>query len=157
MTDRDYRYPCKTKAIRDDFKAHVARGSVLPGVDFACDTGDDVYAISDGRVIQADNNPKQVRGINIIIKHPDGVESHYLHLSKLLVRVGSRVKMGDHIAESGNTGTTSTGAHLHFALKRNGRCVDPMPLFKREAKERKAEKAAAEVPTVEPVAEVVPE
>jgi murein DD-endopeptidase MepM/ murein hydrolase activator NlpD len=160
MTDRDYRYPCKTKQVRDNFKAHVARGSGLPGIDFACDTGDDVFAISDGRVIQADKNAKQVRGINIIIKHPNGLESHYLHLSKILVRVGSRVKMGDHIAESGNTGTTSTGAHLHFALKRNGRCIDPMPLFKREAKERRVEKAAAAAVVVEvvtPTPEVIPE
>jgi len=146
MPDRDYVYPAKTKSVRDDFKAHVKRGSVLPGVDFACDEGDNVFATSVGRVIQADPNPRQVRGINIIIRHPDGVESHYLHLSKLLVRVGSRVKMGQHIAESGNTGTTTTGPHLHFTMKRHGRCFDPLPLLKREAKEAKKEKAVEVVP-----------
>lgn len=148
MTDVDWIYPAKNKQVRDDYQAHVKRGSVLPGLDFACDTGDEVYAINDGRVIQADGNPKQVRGINIIIKHGP-FESHYLHLSKLKVRVGSRVKRGDLIGLSGNTGTTSTGAHLHFAMKKNGKCFDPAPLLHRELVERKKERKAAKAALAE--------
>lgn len=146
MPDVDYVRPCKTRQTRDDFAAHVARGSVLPGLDFACNTGDDVYAAADGRVTLADSNADQVRGRNIIVKHRDGKETHYLHLSKLTVKKGDKVVAGQKIAESGNTGTTSTGAHLHFAIKdRDGMCIDPERLLRKELIEaRKERKAAAE-------------
>lgn len=153
MTDVDYVNPCKTHQIRDDFAAHVARGSVLPGLDFACDIGDAVFAAADGHVELADGNPNQVRGKNVIIRHKDGRETHYLHLSKVLLRNGQRVTAGEKIAESGNTGTTSTGPHLHFAmLDRNGKCIDPEKVLRRERKEARAEKQAAKVAA----AEVVP-
>lgn len=155
MTDVDYVRPCKTRETRDGFKAHVARGSVLPGLDYACDTGDKVFATADGKVIQADNNPNDVRGRSIQIRHPDGRRSHYLHLSELKVKNGDHVKAGELIALSGNTGTTSTGAHLHFAIQgRDGHCLDPENLLKKELiearKERKAVAKVAEVIAPEP-------
>jgi len=154
MIDVDYIRPCKTHEIRDDFKAHVARGSVLPGIDFGCNTGDKVWATADGHVILADGNANQVRGRNVIINHKDGKQSHYLHLSVVDVRNGQHVKAGEVIGKSGNTGTTSTGAHLHFAIKKHGECLDPEALLRRETKERRVEKrkkaaAVASVP-VEP-------
>jgi murein DD-endopeptidase MepM/ murein hydrolase activator NlpD len=152
MTDVDYHYPCKTHEIRDDFEAHVKRGSVLPGVDFACNTGDAVFAAADGHVALADGHADQERGRNIIMTHHDGRETHYLHLSKVLVRNGERVKVGDKIAESGNTGTTTTGAHLHFAVKlRGGKCIDPESLLRKDAaKRRKTKQMAAELIIPEP-------
>jgi murein DD-endopeptidase MepM/ murein hydrolase activator NlpD len=152
MTNVDYHFPCKTHEIRDDFAAHVKRGSVLPGDDFACNTGDDVFAAADGHVALADGHAEQVRGRNIIITHADGRETHYLHLSKVLVRNGQRVKQGEHIAESGNTGTTTTGAHLHFAIKgRNGKCIDPMEILRGDAQlRRKKAQKASEVIVPEP-------
>ena len=153
--DVDYIRPCKTREIRDDFEAHVKRGSVLPGVDYGCKTGDKVWATGDGVVVGCSNDPNQVRGKNVTIRHRDGKESHYLHLSKVSVRNGQRVKAGDVIGEAGNTGTTSTGAHLHFAIKKHGVCVDPAKLLRKERVEARKEKAAAEVPEVAP--EVVPE
>lgn len=153
MTKADYYYPCKTHAIRDDFKDHQARGSVLPGVDFACDTGDEVWASASGVVVLADGNPNQVRGKNVIIRHVDGNETHYLHLSKVEVRNGQRVKAKQRLGLAGNTGTTSTGSHLHFARKnRAGQCVNPMLEIKGDAVKRKAKKLAETVePSVAPV------
>ena len=158
--DVDYVRPCKTRETRDDFADHVARGSVLPGLDYGCNTGDEVYATATGMVVGSSNNANQVRGKNVTIKHRDGRESHYLHLSKVMVGNGSRVKAGDLIGLAGNTGTTSTGAHLHFAIKeRSGKCIDPAKLLRKELKEKRAEKAAAKLAAevVAPFAEVVPE
>ena len=155
MPDVDYIYPTKTKTIRDDFADHVKRGSVLPGIDLAANTGDKVWATANGVVALADANPKQVRGMNVIIRHRDGKESHYLHLSRVDVKNGQRVKARDIIGLAGNTGTTSTGAHLHFAIKKHGVCVDPAKLLKKEAKERRIAKAAelASVPVDVPIEE----
>ena len=145
MTRAEYRFPCKTKEIRDDFADHVARGSVLPGVDFACNTGDDVWAAADGVVALADNNANQVRGKNVIVRHKDGHETHYLHLSKVVVRNGQRVKSGQLLGEAGNTGTTSTGAHLHFARKdRAGRVMNPIPEIRKDIKAKREAKKLAE-------------
>lgn len=144
MPDVDYIYPTKTKTIRDNFADHVKRGSVLPGIDLAANTGDKVWATANGVVALADSNPKQVRGMNVIIRHRDGRESHYLHLSRVDVKKGERVKARDLIGLAGNTGTTSTGAHLHFAIRKDGVCIDPAKLLKREAKERRLEAATEE-------------
>lgn len=156
MPDVDYFRPCKTRETRDNFADHVKRGSVLPGLDYGCDTGDKVWATADGIVVACSNNANQVRGKNVIIRHKDGRKSHYLHLSKVNVSNGDRVKAKDVIGLSGNTGTTSTGAHLHFAIEdKSGKCVDPAKLLRKEVAERKTERAAAAV--VAEVPEVIPE
>ena len=64
-------------------------------------------------------------GYVIYIDHPDGRQTRYAHLSKILVKVGQKVTQGEKIALSGNTGITS-GPHLHFELLINGKQVDPM-------------------------------
>ena len=153
MTFVKYFRPCKTKTTRDDFKAHVARGSRMPGLDYACNTGDAIFATADGKIEVADKAANDTTGISITMKHPDGQKSHYLHLSKLLVKQGERVKRGDKIALSGNTGTTSTGAHLHFALQnKKGAYIDPKKFFTKNARDAKAIAAEA---AATPVAEVV--
>jgi murein DD-endopeptidase MepM/ murein hydrolase activator NlpD len=155
--DVDYIRPCKTRETRDNFADHVKRGSVLPGLDYGCNTGDEVYATARGIVVQCSNNANQVRGKNVTIKHRDGRISHYLHLSKVMVGNGQRIDAGHVIGHAGNTGTTSTGAHLHFAIQDgSGKCIDPAKLLRKELKEKRAEKAAA-LAVAEPVAEVVPE
>lgn len=125
-----YQRPCVTREVRDDFKDHQRRGSKLPGLDYACKTGDRVFATASGRVVGASDYANQVMGRHLILKHRDGRKSYYLHLSKLRVKVGDRVERGKVIALSGNTGTTTTGPHLHFSIKNVlGRCVDPAKIL----------------------------
>jgi murein DD-endopeptidase MepM/ murein hydrolase activator NlpD len=159
--DVDYVRPCKTREVRDNFDDHVKRGSKMPGLDYACKTGDKVFATAKGVVVSCSNNPDQVLGKNIAIRHGDGKISYYLHLSKPDVSNGQRVKAGEVIGLSGNTGTTSTGPHLHFAIRNaRGVFIDPAKLLRKELAEKRAEAAEAAAiipPVVEVVAEVIPE
>ncbi len=93
------------------------------GTDFAVPAGTPVYAPADGVVMVAE--PLAVRGNAIVIDHGWGVYSGYWHLSEFKVTPGQKVKQGDLIALSGNTGR-STGAHLHWDMRVNGYNVDAM-------------------------------
>ena len=64
-------------------------------------------------------------GYYIKIDHGNGLETMYLHCSKLLVSAGDHVTRGQTLAKSGATGMV-TGAHLHFVVKKNGSYVNPM-------------------------------
>ncbi len=93
------------------------------GVDWAVSTGTPVYASSGGTVVKASWGSGY--GNVVYINHPDGKQTRYGHLSKILVSVGQTVKQGDLIAKSGNTGV-STGPHLHFEILVNGSQVNPL-------------------------------
>ena len=150
--DVDYRRPCKTTDTNDNFQAHVARGSSIPGLDYNCATGTKVFASADGTVIVTDEVAKDGTGISIQIKHADGNHTMYLHLSKILVKKGQQVKCGDTIGLSGATGTTVTGPHLHFSIvDKHGKFIDPAKVLKKELIEaREEKKAAAEDAAVAP-------
>ena len=68
-------------------------------------------------------------GNYIVVRHRNRIESIYCHLSKFLLRPGDLVFAGDSIAVSGATGAV-TAPHLHFAIKENGKFIDPIPLLK---------------------------
>jgi len=92
------------------------------GIDWAVAKGTAVYASSGGKVTKAGWGSGY--GYVVYIQHPDGKETRYGHLSKVLVSPGQTVKQGDKIALSGNTGV-STGPHLHFEILVNGSQVNP--------------------------------
>lgn len=91
-------------------------------IDWATPTGSAVWASSGGTVSVA--GWQSGYGYVVYINHPDGNQTRYGHLSKILVSVGQKVKQGQKIALSGNTGR-STGPHLHFELRVNGNPVNP--------------------------------
>ena len=93
------------------------------GLDIANRIGTPVIAPADG--IVSDTGKDSAYGNVIVISHGFGINSRFLHLSKILVSPGQRVKRGDKIAEVGTTGK-STGPHLHYEVRVNGIPVNPV-------------------------------
>lgn len=93
------------------------------GIDWAVPRGTAVYASSGGTVTKAGWGSGY--GYVVYIRHPNGWETRYAHLNKVLVSAGQTVKQGQKIALSGNTGR-STGPHLHFEIRANGSAVNPL-------------------------------
>lgn len=93
------------------------------GVDIAVPVGSNVKAAANGKVIRS--GYMGAFGYGIVIDHGRGVTSWYGHNSRLLVKAGERVRQGQTIARSGNTGVT-TGPHVDFRIKVDGETVDPV-------------------------------
>ena len=93
------------------------------GVDWATPVGTAVSASAAGTVTRAGWGSGY--GYCVYIKHNDGRETRYGHLSKILVKAGQTVEQGEKIALSGNTGV-STGPHLHFEILVGGSQVNPL-------------------------------
>jgi murein DD-endopeptidase MepM/ murein hydrolase activator NlpD len=96
------------------------------GIDFTAPLGHGVYAAMDGRVSRSERG--RALGNFVAIDHGNGVETVYGHNSANLVRVGDVVRRGQIIARVGNTGH-STGPHVHFEVRIDGRQVNPMPML----------------------------
>ncbi|MGM9735509.1 MAG: M23 family metallopeptidase [Candidatus Cryptobacteroides sp.] len=94
-----------------------------PFIDITAPEGTVVKAVLDGTVISAGWNEET--GNSIQIQHSGDIVSIYRHNEKLLKKTGDKVTAGTPIALLGNTGTQTTGAHLHFELWHNGETVDP--------------------------------
>lgn len=98
------------------------------GIDYAAAPGTPIYASEDGWV--DGNTPDPVGGYKVTVKHPDGYQSRYLHMSKVSKKglSGGEVKRGDILGYVGTTGR-STGPHLHFGMRKDNRSVDPKQFF----------------------------
>lgn len=92
------------------------------GVDYAAPRGTPVRAVADGTVTLA--TMAGANGKIVKIRHAGGYESFYLHLSKILVRKGSRVSQSTVVGQVGSTGR-STGPHLDFRIKKHGKYLNP--------------------------------
>ncbi|MCL6601834.1 MAG: peptidoglycan DD-metalloendopeptidase family protein [Paenibacillus sp.] len=101
-------------------------GKVHTGVDFAVGQGTDIHAADSGTVLVAEWWSGY--GYCVIIDHGGGMWTLYGHIREggLKVKAGDSVARGEVIAESGSTGR-STGPHLHFEVRIDGKTVDPMP------------------------------
>jgi murein DD-endopeptidase MepM/ murein hydrolase activator NlpD len=95
------------------------------GIDFAAPTGTPVRAVGDGVVTR--RGWKNGNGNMVNIRHPNGYETMYNHLSRFgkNIAVGGRVKQKDIIGYVGSTGL-STGPHLDYRMKKNGRFINPL-------------------------------
>ncbi len=97
------------------------------GIDLKLQTGDTVYAAFSGRV-RLTNFERRGYGHYVILRHPNGLETVYGHLSKILVKPDQDVKVGEPIALGGNTGR-SFGSHLHFETRYMGTPINPAAIF----------------------------
>ena len=93
------------------------------GIDILVNNGEDIFAPGDGIVIKANN--RSGYGKTIEIDHGHGYTTLYAHLSKIKVKKGQRVKRGDLLGLSGETGRLATGPHLHYEVKHNGVHLNP--------------------------------
>lgn len=102
-------------------------GSPHSGVDVAGPIGAPVVAPADGVVTLAAPSPFTLEGNLVIIAHGMGLDSSFLHLSRIDVKVGDVVKQGQRIGAIGATGRAK-GAHLHWGMKWQAERIDPQPL-----------------------------
>ena len=97
------------------------------GVDLKAKTGTKVVSAREGVVSFAGRASGY--GKLIIIKHSDGYETRYAHLSQIDVKKGQKISQNQHIALSGATGRVS-GPHLHFEIRKNGKIENPLTYLK---------------------------
>ena len=124
---------CSTFVLPIDTMTYVTskygprRGRMHRGIDLKVWKGDTIRAAFDGRIrIRA--YERRGYGYYLVIRHPNGLETVYGHLSKFLVKVNDIVHAGEPIGLGGNTGR-STGSHLHFETRFLGQSLDPADLI----------------------------
>lgn len=98
------------------------------GTDFAAPVGTPVYAAANGVIVSA--TPSGCAGNMVIMKHDNGWETRYFHLSRYGegVVAGARFSQGYTIGDVGNTGTCTTGPHLHYEVHIDGQKTDPQSI-----------------------------
>lgn len=97
------------------------------GIDLKVQIGDTIYAAFDGKV-RVTEFERRGYGYYVVLRHPNGLETVYGHLSGFLVSPDDVVKSGDPIALGGNTGR-STGSHLHFETRFLGKSINPTAII----------------------------
>lgn len=102
-------------------------GRMHQGVDIKLKTGDKVHSCFGGKVRYARYNQGGYGNL-VIVRHYNGLESYYAHLSKVAVNTGDIVNAGDLLGYGGSTGH-STGPHLHFEIRYLDNALDPQAVF----------------------------
>ncbi|MDN3670895.1 M23 family metallopeptidase [Echinicola jeungdonensis] len=97
------------------------------GTDLDLNRGDPVYSVFDG-IVRMRTYDRYGYGYYVVIRHKNGLETLYGHLSKFNVEVGQEIKAGEVIGYGGSTGR-STGPHLHFEVRYQGLSINPTELF----------------------------
>lgn len=105
----------------------IREGRAHNGIDLAMPEGTELRSIADAVVERVVDYGGENIGKGVILRLEDGTNAIYGHMSDVSVKVGDVLKVGDTIGLSGNTGHSS-GAHLHFALNKDGDWLDPTPI-----------------------------
>ena len=122
---RGFCMPTPSRVITSNFGARWGRQH--KGLDIKVYIGDTIRAAFSGKVRIVKYEPKGY-GKYVVIRHYNGLETYYGHMSKQLVRENEEVKAGDPIGLGGNTGR-STGSHLHFETRICGVAINPALMF----------------------------
>lgn len=134
---RQFHMPCDSRLVTSHYGYRPSFRRQHYGTDIKVFVGDTIRAAFPGkiRVVNFDRNGY---GNYVVIRHPNGLETIYGHMSKHLVKPDQVVKAGDAIGLGGNTGR-STGSHLHFETRFVGQFIDPEKLFDFEAQDVKGD------------------
>jgi murein DD-endopeptidase MepM/ murein hydrolase activator NlpD len=97
------------------------------GNDYVMKENSPVFASAGGYIVFADYTPNY--GYSIIINHQENYVTKYMHCSSLLKKNGDIVRQGELIALSGNSGSVSTGPHLHFEIWKDGKPINPSEIL----------------------------
>jgi murein DD-endopeptidase MepM/ murein hydrolase activator NlpD len=124
---KGYCMPTDSTRITDKFGYRPRRGRSHMGLDVKVKVGDTIRAAFDGKV-RISRYERRGYGHFLVLRHPNGLETVYGHLSKKLVEENDIVHAGDPIGLGGNTGR-STGSHLHFETRILGNAINPAYLF----------------------------
>jgi murein DD-endopeptidase MepM/ murein hydrolase activator NlpD len=119
--------PIITDELRVTSKYGPRRRRMHRGIDLKVQIGDTIRAAFSGKV-RIRNFERRGYGNYLVVRHPNGLETVYGHLSGFLVGVNDIVHAGDPIALGGNTGR-STGSHLHFETRFLGQAIDPTEII----------------------------
>lgn len=119
--------PTENTKITDIFGYRPRRRRIHYGLDVKVQRGDTIRAAFDGKVRYV-SYQRRGYGNYVVIRHANGLETLYAHLTKKLVDENEVVKAGDPIGLGGNTGR-STGTHLHFETRLLGKALDPALMF----------------------------
>ena len=122
---RGFCMPTPSRVVTSNFGPRWRR--LHAGIDIKVYTGDTIRAAFDGK-IRITNYDRRGYGYHVVIRHPNGLETLYGHLSKILVKADAVVKAGDIIGLGGNTGR-SYGSHLHFETRLLGQPINPAFMF----------------------------
>jgi murein DD-endopeptidase MepM/ murein hydrolase activator NlpD len=123
MPVKDYHYTSGYGYRFDPFNGGTAMHA---GLDMAGSQGEPIYASANGVVLQAGRSGGY--GNLVELGHGKGIDTRYGHLSAILVKPGEHVSQGQLIGRMGSTGR-STGTHLHFEVRVDGRAVNPRPFL----------------------------
>lgn len=122
-----YHMPVKNIRITSNYGYRAKFGRMHKGIDMGIKMRDTIYAAFDGKV-RLTNYEAKGYGNYVILRHPNGLETIYGHLTKALVKPEQTVRAGQPIALGGNTGR-STGPHLHFETRYMGYAINPSAIF----------------------------
>ncbi|MDO4211735.1 MAG: M23 family metallopeptidase, partial [Bacteroidales bacterium] len=124
---RGFAMPTPSKVVTSNFGYRASFGRMHKGLDVKVYIGDTIVSAFDGKV-RIVNYEAKGYGNYVVIRHNNGLETIYGHLSKHLCKTGDVVKAGQPIGLGGNTGR-STGSHLHFETRILGEAINPALLF----------------------------
>lgn len=124
---RGYAMPTPSRVVTSNYGYRASFGRMHKGLDIKVYIGDTISSAFDGKV-RIVNYEAKGYGNYVVIRHNNGLETVYGHLSKHLCKVGDVVRAGQPIGLGGNTGR-STGSHLHFETRIVGEAINPALLF----------------------------
>lgn len=121
----EYKMPLNDTHVTSEFGFRRYRWH--HGTDLRLRTGDPIYSVFDG-IVRVRSYDRNGYGYYIVVRHKNGLETLYGHMSKLIAEVGQEVKAGDILGLGGSTGRSS-GPHLHFEVRYQGLSINPTEMF----------------------------